>query len=381
MARNSYAEVETSSLVASDYNPNTLGKAEFDALVQEVENNQRLMKPVIVRVRDGQHVIVDGHFNWAAARVVGLPTVPIEIIEAGEFEARRQTIIRNRTGRKDNLLLGRCYRDMLDERNVGNQQFSNRELADTLGISEGSVRNQLLYPEAWELLREHADRCTNAGQPISPEAYVWHGRIYTERASELSTGAAADPVSKLGVRDLRALVASLQGLADDEEQGPGAAEAEARILARLKRAWNKATDLERFQFLEWTGWLNQGAPERNGYAEPTLSPPEPTDDRQMDIEHLTGDAPPLGQPEPTQEFAEEMAGEMPQTNGELRNGYADDPVELGRRVREARIARNWTQGELAEAAGTHGPIISQIENGKLRKVGKATLQRVTDAVL
>jgi hypothetical protein len=180
MTRNSYAEVATDSLVGADYNPNTLNEDEFGALVDEVRSNERLMKPIVVRVCDGRHIIVDGHFNWAAAREIGLPTVPIEIIEADEFEARRQTIIRNRTGRKDNLLLGRVYSDMLMERNM-----SNRELAETLDISEGSVRNQLLYPEAWECLCEKGARCTNpGGRPTSPEAYVWQGRIYSERRSE-----------------------------------------------------------------------------------------------------------------------------------------------------------------------------------------------------
>jgi hypothetical protein len=96
----------------------------------------------------------------------------------------------------------------------------------------------------------------------------------------------------------------------------------------------------------------------------------------------------LTAPEPAPEELNEerpiedaLADEQHQPNGERRYDYADDPVELGRRVRDARKARNWTQGELAAAAGTHGPINSQIEKGKLRKVGKATLQRVTDAVL
>ena len=99
--RNCYAMVPTTDLVGADYNPNTMSKAAFDALVTEVRKTGGLMKPVVVRMSEGRHTIVDGHFNWAAARVAGLPAVPIEIIEADEFEARRQTLIRNRTGRKD----------------------------------------------------------------------------------------------------------------------------------------------------------------------------------------------------------------------------------------------------------------------------------------
>jgi len=108
-----------------------------------------------------------------------------------------------------------------------------------------------------------------------------------------------------------------------------------------------------------------------GTSEPTLSTP---DERQLDIQDMCTEPTP-------EELSEELADEMPRPNGEPRYDYAEDPVELGRRVRDARKARNWTQGELAAAAGTHGPIISQIEKGKLGKVGKATLQRVTDAVL
>jgi hypothetical protein len=53
-----------------------------------------------------------------------------------------------------------------------------------------SIRNQLLYPEAWDLLREEngGDRCTDAGRAISTEAYVWQGRIYTERPCQLGNG-------------------------------------------------------------------------------------------------------------------------------------------------------------------------------------------------
>ena len=83
--RNRYDEVPTDNLVGATYNPNTMGKAAFEALVAEVRGKGRLMKPIVCRDDDGQLVIVDGHFNWTAARVAGLPTVPIEVIEADGF--------------------------------------------------------------------------------------------------------------------------------------------------------------------------------------------------------------------------------------------------------------------------------------------------------
>jgi DNA-binding XRE family transcriptional regulator len=259
--------------------------------------------------------------------VPGLAAVPIEEIDADAFEARRQTYVRNLSGEWHKVKLGRMFVEMLNTLVVS----SNRELAAQLGITEGTVRNTILYSTAAKLAAERDD---------APDEEV---------------------IAMMSVREVRKLLAWLMGDADQEEGDQAAAAApEARILARLKRAWNKATEEERAEFLAWTGYVTHQA--RNGYAEPPY-------ERQMDIEDMYPEP-------PAQELADEQLG-----NGELRNGYADDPVELGRRVREARKAKGWTHGELAEAAGTHAPTVSQIERGKLRNVGKATLQRVAAAVL
>jgi hypothetical protein len=93
------------------------------------------------------------------------------------------------------------------------------------------------------------------------------------------------------------------------------------------------------------------------------------------LKNVLGTEPALSPPEPApEELAEELADEQPQPNG------AEPALGLGRRVREARNARGLSQRELAAAAGTHGPVISQSENGKLAKVGKAALQRVVDVL-
>jgi ParB-like chromosome segregation protein Spo0J len=141
--RNSSETVSAESLIAADYNPNVLGDNDAIALVDQIRRQGRVLKPAVVRECNGQRIIVDGHWTWVAATFAGLDTVPIEIIEADEFEARRQTLIRNRTGRKDNVKLGRVYADMLAARGL-----SYRELGEILSVSEGSVRNQLLYPQA-----------------------------------------------------------------------------------------------------------------------------------------------------------------------------------------------------------------------------------------
>ena len=112
--RNSYETVSTERLIAADYNPNVLDDNDAIALVDEIRRQGRVLKPVVVRNgANGQHIVIDGHWNWVAAREAGISEVPVELVEADEFEARRQTLIRYRTGRKDNIKLGRVYADML----------------------------------------------------------------------------------------------------------------------------------------------------------------------------------------------------------------------------------------------------------------------------
>jgi hypothetical protein len=336
MTRNSYAGVDPKTLKASVYNPNQLSAEQQDQLFAEVKHQERLLKPIVVHDDNGQLIIVDGEQNWAAALRAGLTEVPIEIIDADEFEARRQTYVRNLSGDWHKVKLGRMFVEMLNTLVVS----SNRELAVYLGITEGTVRNMILYSTAARLAAARDD------------------------ASD------EDTIAIMTVREVRKLLAWLRGEADEEEgDQPDAAEPEARILARLKRAWNKATEQERAAFLQWTGYVTVTQDQhqvRNSYA-------EPADERQVDIEDLY--------PEPApEELAEELADEQAQPNDWWRKHYAGDPIELGRQVRALRKGKGWSQAALAEAAGTHAPIISQIENGKLGKVGTATLQRVVAAV-
>ena len=51
-----------------------------------------------------------------------------------------------------------------------------------------------------------------------------------------------------------------------------------------------------------------------------------------------------------------------------------DDTPLHERVKAARLARGWSQKELAEAVGTHQPIVSKVENG--RPVDDALMARI-----
>ncbi len=55
----------------------------------------------------------------------------------------------------------------------------------------------------------------------------------------------------------------------------------------------------------------------------------------------------------------------------------EDRRAIGRRVREAREARGWTQQQLGQRYGTSHAAISDIERG-VTKLGVADLQRLAD---
>ena len=124
----------------------------FAELVEEIRHLGRLPKPVVARPNsDDQYVIVDGEHGWRAAQEAGLTEIGVEIVEVDDFEARRQTYKRNQHGDHDPVRLGRMFRQMMDERDL-----SQRALAKEIAVSEGTVRNMLLYAEAAELRNGYA---------------------------------------------------------------------------------------------------------------------------------------------------------------------------------------------------------------------------------
>ena len=144
--------LEISALEPNSYNPNFMSDERFTELVEEVRHLGHLPKPVVARPSGaGQYVIVDGEHGWRAAREVGLTEIAVEVVEADDFEARRQTYKRNQHGEHDPVLLGRMFRQMMNERDL-----SQRALAKEITVSEGTVRNALLCAKAAELRNSYA---------------------------------------------------------------------------------------------------------------------------------------------------------------------------------------------------------------------------------
>jgi ParB/RepB/Spo0J family partition protein len=149
-------QLPTEALYPNDYNPNRMTDEEYAELLEEVRYLGRLPKPVVVRngyagEAIGAYLIVDGEHGWRAAKEVGLAEVTCEVIEADDFEAMRQTYKRNQHGTHDRAALGEMFKRMREERDI-----SNRELAKEINVSEGTIRNALIFAEAAESRRRWA---------------------------------------------------------------------------------------------------------------------------------------------------------------------------------------------------------------------------------
>src|SRR5262245_44734007 len=144
--------IDTSLIAANSFNPNQMTDEEFAEYVAEVRRLGGLPKPIVVRPNgEGRYVVVDGEYALLAAKEVGLEEVPCEVIDADEFEARRQCLKRNQHGRMNPVRLGRMFREMMDLR-----KLSLRELEQEIKTSEGTIRNALLFAEGAELRNRYA---------------------------------------------------------------------------------------------------------------------------------------------------------------------------------------------------------------------------------
>jgi ParB/RepB/Spo0J family partition protein len=186
----SLAMLPVAQLRPNDCNPNRMAEAEFAELVAEIKHLGRLPKPVVVRRQGDTYLIVDGEHNWRAAQQPGLTEVPCELVEADDFEAMRQTYKRNQHGTHDPVALGRMFRRMMEGRGL-----SGRAFAEEIGVSEGTVRNALLYAEAADLRNGYA--AARGPEPV--QLFAGRPLRFAPRSPEAEVG-------ELSVREVRVYV-------------------------------------------------------------------------------------------------------------------------------------------------------------------------------
>lgn len=137
-------QVRVDELDANPWNPNRMSEVAFREYVEEVQHLQAIPKPIVCRPVGDRFQIIDGEHAWRAAQEVGLIKVPCEVLaDADDFECMRQTFKRNRGGTDNPVRLGQMFERMMKEK-----KLSARALAEEMGISDTTIRNNLAYAKA-----------------------------------------------------------------------------------------------------------------------------------------------------------------------------------------------------------------------------------------
>ncbi len=184
--------IPVDQLVPNEWNPNKQTAQEYAQTVAEVRHTGQVAKPILVR-RLGRsrnrYEISDGEHNWRTAKDCGHAEVPCVVRKMSDLEAMRQTFKRNQHGTHNPVLEGRMFRAMREESGLSNVEFSK-----SIDVSEGKVRNAILYADASDIRSEYATR--------NPERYA------AEVGSEVLDGYLPGKDSILAsipIRTLRAL--------------------------------------------------------------------------------------------------------------------------------------------------------------------------------
>jgi ParB-like chromosome segregation protein Spo0J len=112
------AEISLADIYPNPWNPN-MTSARVDDAIRESIKNYGFVQPLIVRhhpVEIGKYEIIDGEHRFEASLDLGIEKLPCVVLEVGDLEAKRLTIIANETrGRAETIPLA----ELLDELTQG----------------------------------------------------------------------------------------------------------------------------------------------------------------------------------------------------------------------------------------------------------------------
>ena len=138
-------EIKINKIKPNNYNPNKMTEEGYKELIEEIKYLGRIPKPLII---DTNYTIIDGEHTYKASKELKLKELPCEIVKADDFEKRRLTFKYNQHGEHDPVLLGTMFKQMLDIKKI-----SQRELSKQINVSDGTVRNALLFLEVQNEVR------------------------------------------------------------------------------------------------------------------------------------------------------------------------------------------------------------------------------------
>ncbi len=98
-----------------------------------------VLQPILVRKRDGNYEILAGERRWRAARLAGLPTVPVLVKESSGSDALEIALVENLQREDLNPLEeAEAYRQLVEEHGLSQEDVSKR-----VGRERSTVTNTL----------------------------------------------------------------------------------------------------------------------------------------------------------------------------------------------------------------------------------------------
>jgi hypothetical protein len=197
-----FVMIPVDRLLPNDWNPNLMTPEQEGRVQEEVRRGKGPAHDILVRpLTEVTYEILDGEHNWAAAKEDGIAEVPCEVVEVNDLEAMRLTYVRNQHGTRDRLLTGRLFQRMLGLAGVAADSAGNsqREFARQNNISEGSLRNYLLYARAAEVRKHYAPETaddTVRGLTVA-EVRLYLGLPEDQRDEWLDRGADGDEAHQI----------------------------------------------------------------------------------------------------------------------------------------------------------------------------------------
>lgn len=151
--------VDSSLVVANDYNPNSVAKPEMDLLRRSVEADG-YTQPIVTWFHDGVYEVVDGFHRHLVGKEMGMTHLPIVVINGGSSgrnDRIASTIRHNRARGKHKIssmsdivveLSRRNWNDAKIAKELGMDQDEVLRLKQVSGLSELFCNED--FSEAWE---------------------------------------------------------------------------------------------------------------------------------------------------------------------------------------------------------------------------------------
>ena len=139
-------EVDTSTLNPHPRNAGIYGSENVSDLVALIKERGHIVNSLVV---NQDNTIISGHRRWMAAKELGYPTVPCEVIAFDSEDDELEALVHYNASRektfearvRESMALEAVYSAKAEKRKLGNLKQNNTEM-DNLTTSEESVENE-----------------------------------------------------------------------------------------------------------------------------------------------------------------------------------------------------------------------------------------------